>query len=408
MQAYLRVTAGPDTGRVFHLTEGSILTIGRGEKSDTKLHDQGVARLHCQLQWEGTDFTLLDLESVNGTFVGGTKIEQLALTQDQEFQIGATRIKLHTDGISNSQHVLAVHKPAAEPEPKPETPVLTGKTISHYELGALLARGRTGTIYKARDTRAAKDVAVKVLHPDVMRDGEDARRFKTAVTAAVELRHPNLVAFYGAGRQGDTCWFAMEYVDGEPLSKLIERSGAQKTFDWRFALAVGTQIAHALEATHEKHVVHRNVSPEHILIRKKDHVAKLGDTIRAKAFDPSNAEQISRPDELGADAAYMAPERTRGDVEVDTRADVYGLGATLYTLLTGKLPFEGKTVVELINHIRHDTPLPPRKFQDAIPEKLQDAVMLMLSKRPELRYQTPTQAARAFELLAKHQGPRLQ
>jgi serine/threonine protein kinase len=401
MQAYLRVTAGPDTGRVFHLTEGSILTIGRGEKSDTKLHDQGVARLHCQLQWEGTDFTLIDLESVNGTFVGGNKIEQLALAQDQEFQIGATRIRLHTDGISDSQHVLAVHKPAAEPEPKPEQPVLTGKTVSHYELGAVLARGRTGTIYKARDTRAGKDVAFKVLHPDVVRDGEDARRFKNAVTSAAELRHPNLVAFYGAGRQGDTCWFAMEYVDGEPLSKLIERFGTPKMLDWRFALSVATQIAHALEATHEKHVVHRNVSPEHILIRKKDHVAKLGDTIRAKAFEPANAGQISRPDELGGDAAYMAPERTRSDVEVDTRADVYGLGATLYALLTGKPPFEAKTVAELINHIRHDTPLPPRKFQDSIPEKFQDAVMLMLSKRPELRYQTPAQAARAFEQLAK-------
>jgi serine/threonine protein kinase len=405
MQAYLRVTAGPDAGRVFHLTEGSILTIGRGEKSDTKLHDQAVARLHCQLQWEGTDFTLIDLESVNGTLVDGTKIEQLVLTQDQEFQIGGTRIRLHSDGISDSQHVLAVHKPAAEPEPQPDQPVLTGKTVSHYELGAVLARGRSGTIYKARDTRAGKDVAFKVLHPDVVRDGEDARRFKNAVTSAAELRHPNLVAFYGAGRQGDTCWFAMEYVDGDPLSRLIERFGTLNMLDWRFALSVGMQIAHALEATHEKHVVHRNVSPEHILIRKKDHVAKLGDTIRAKAFEPANAAQNSRPGELGGDAAYIAPERTRCDVEIDSRADVYGLGATLYALLTGKPPFEGKTTLELINHIRHDTPPPPRRFQDSIPEKFQDAVMLMLSKRPELRYQTPAQAARAFEQLAKHQAP---
>ena len=189
--------------------------------------------------------------------------------------------------------------------------MLTGKTISHFELGQPLATGRTGTIYKARDTRDGKDVAFKVLHSDFTSDEEDVQRFIRAMTTVVELHHPNLVALYGAGKQGDTCWLAMEYVDGEPLTKLIEKIGTLKMLDWRFALKVGVHIAQALEAAHEKHIIHRNVSPESILIRGKDKVAKLGDMMLAKAIEGIKARQITKPGELVGNIAYMAPERNR-------------------------------------------------------------------------------------------------
>ena len=167
---------------------------------------------------------------------------------------------------------------------------------------------------------------------------------------------------------------------------------------------VGVHIAQALEAAHEKHIIHRNVSPESILIRKQDKAAKLGDMMLAKALEGIKAKQITKPGELVGNIAYMAPERTKSDVEVDTRADIYGLGATLYALLTGKPPFEGKTLVETIAQIRQSDPVPPKKFQLSIPDKFQDVVMMLLAKRPELRYQTPAQAARALEQVAKYQG----
>jgi pSer/pThr/pTyr-binding forkhead associated (FHA) protein len=103
MQAYLRVTAGPDAGRTFDLIEGIPMVIGRGEKSNTRLTDGSVSRLHCELKWEGTQFTLTDLDTVGGTFVGGQKIQEYALKHDQEFQIGGTRLKLHTTGIPDAQ-----------------------------------------------------------------------------------------------------------------------------------------------------------------------------------------------------------------------------------------------------------------------------------------------------------------
>jgi serine/threonine protein kinase len=402
MQAYLRVTAGPDAGRTFDLVEGIPVVIGRGEKSNTRLTDGTVSRLHCELHWNGVEFRLVDLDSVGGTFVGGQKIKEHALKHDEEFQIGGTRLKLHTSGIPDAQTLLAAQKPAREL--KPDEGVLTGKTISHYELGPVLAQGRTGTVYKARDTRDGKDVAFKVLHADFTSDEEDVQRFIRAMTTVVGLHHPNLIALYGAGKQGDTCWFAMEYVDGEPLTKLIEKVGTLKMLDWRFALTVGVHIAQALEAAHEKHIIHRNVSPDNILIRKQDKIAKLGDMMLAKALEGIKAKQITRPGELVGNIAYMAPERTRSDVEVDTRADIYGLGATLYALLTGKPPFEAKSLVETIAQIRQADPVPPKKIQLSIPDQFQDAVMVMLAKRPELRYQTPADAARALERIAKFQG----
>jgi len=388
MQAYLRVTSGPDAGRTFDLIEGIPTVIGRGEKSGTRLTDGTVSRLHCELKWEGTTFTLVDLDSVGGTFVAGQKIKEHMLKHDEEFQIGGTRLKLHTTGIPDAQTLVAAQKPARELTP--DEGVLTGKTFSHYELGPVLAKGRTGTIYKARDTRDGKDIAFKVLHSDFTSDEEDVQRF--------------IRAMYAAGKQGTTCWFAMEYVDGEPLTKLIEKFGTLKMLDWRFALTVGVHIAQALEAAHEKHIIHRNISPENILIRTKDKVAKLGDMMLAKAMEGIKAKQITKPGELVGNIAYMAPERTRSDVEVDTRADIYGLGATLYALLTGKPPFEGKNLVETIAQIRQSDPVPPKKFQLSIPDKFQDAVMTMLAKRPELRYQTPAQTARELERIAKYQG----
>jgi pSer/pThr/pTyr-binding forkhead associated (FHA) protein len=358
MQAYLRVASGPDAGRTFDLHERVKLVIGRGEKSDTRLTDQSVSRLHCELTWENAEFKLTDLDSVGGTFVSGKKIKEHSLKHDEEFQIGGTRLKLHTSGIADARTLQAAQKPAREL--KPDEGVLTSKTFSHYELGALLARGKTGTVYKAKDTRDGKDVAFKVLHSDFTQDPEDVQRFIRAMTTAVELKHPNLIALYGAGKQGDTCWFAMEYVDGDPLTNLIEKFGTLKMLDWQFALRVGAHIAQALEAAHEKHIIHRNVAPESIMVRKQDNAAKLGDMMLAKALEGIKAKQITKPGELVGDIAYMAPERTKSDVEVDTRADIYGLGATLYALLTGKPPFQGKTLVETIAQIRHTRPISRR------------------------------------------------
>jgi len=224
-----------------------------------------------------------------------------------------------------------------------------------------------------------------------------------AMKAVVGLHHHNLIALCGAGKHGAVCWFAMEYMEGEPLTKVLERLGTQKKISWKYALAAGAQLARGLEALHEKHVIHRNVAPENILIRSKDKVAKLGDIVLAELQDGSEPPTALRPDELMGCVPYMAPERTRNSPDVDIRADIYSLGATLYTMLTGRPPFEGPTLTELVTRIRQDDPIPPKRFQDSIPDEFQDVVERMLAKRPEMRHQTPAHAARALERVMKEQ-----
>jgi serine/threonine-protein kinase len=349
----------------------------------------------------------VDLDSVSGTLVGGQKIQEHPLKHGEEFQVGNTRLKLYASAatVVDTQTLVDAQKSAyaLKARPADSGDVLTGKSFSRFELGPVLARGQTGTVYKARDTKDGKDVAVKVLHAEFTSDEANLKRFMRVMKAAVGMHHPNLVALTGAGKQGETCWFAMEYVEGEPLHKLIERLGTGKMISWRYTLSMGIQIARALAALHEKHIIHRNVTPESILIRKQDKVAKLGDMILAKVVEGTEAKTASRPGELVGNVAYMAPERTRSDVETDIRADIYSLGATLYTMLTGRTPFQGKSLVETIAHIRQDDPIPPKRFQDSIPDELQDAVETMLAKRPEMRFQTPVDVVRALGQVAKDQ-----
>jgi len=274
-----------------------------------------------------------------------------------------------------------------------------GPFLVEKELGA----GAMGAVYRGIYTKTGQKVAIKIMAPGLgMETG--AARFEREAAILKQFNHPNIVRLFGVGKHLGTRYYAMEYVEGEPLARVIERIGTRKVPDWRFTLGLGVQIARALETAHAKHVVHGNVAPESILIRAKDKVAKLGDMMLAKVFERIKAKQTDRPGEPVGNVAYLAPERTRSDVEPDTRADIYGLGATLYALLTGKPPFQGKTLVEIMAQIRQADPVPPKKFQDSIPDKFQDAVMTMLAKRPELRFQSPAQVARALEQVAKSHG----
>jgi serine/threonine protein kinase len=401
MHAHLRVVAGPDQGRVFNLIEGTTLSIGRGEKTDTRLTDGAVGRLHCELRCQGGEFLLTDLESVSGTFIAGRKIEEHTLKHGEELQVGSTRLRLFTSALADTQNLVEAQKSAFHPAIRTDGGVLTGQTISHFELGPVLARGSMGIVYKSRDTRAGKDVALKVLYPEFTHDEASLKRFIQVMKTVAGMHHDNLVALCGAGKHGETCWFAMEYVEGESLNKVIERLGTRKMINWRYTLSMGTQIARALEALHEKQIIHRNVAPENILIRSKDKVPKLADLMLAKVVDSTEVRTATRPGELVGNVAYMAPERTRVDVEVDIRADIYSLGATVYTLLTGRPPFEGKTLSETVTKIRQDDPVPPKKYQDSIPDEFQDVVERMLAKRPEIRYQAPGQVTRALDRVAK-------
>jgi serine/threonine protein kinase len=311
-------------------------------------------------------------------------------------------MRFHLSDVEEVSTIASAPKPAA---PVVDTlAALVGQTLSHYEVKSQIAKGASGAIFKAKCTESKKTVALKVLQPEFAKNDEEMQRFVRAMKTALPLRHPNLVSLLAAGKTGGYCWVAMEYVDGESMTKVIHRIGVAGMLDWRYSYKVAVHIARALEYAHGEGVLHRNVTPQNILFRTADKVALLGDLMLAKALEGTLAQQITRPGELIGDVAYMSPERTRGTADVDVRSDLYGLGATVYALITGRPPFVATSLPDLITKIRGAEPEKPQKFCLSIPGGFQGTIMRLLAKRPEERHESATELLADLERVGKFSG----
>jgi serine/threonine protein kinase len=400
MSAQLTITAGPDKGRAFPLPPGATFQVGRSQATPTRLTDASVSRVHFEVEYDGTDAVLVNISS-NGTLVNGERVDRHPLRPGDTIRIGATELRYHDTALEPTT-VAPAPKPAAGGAE--QLAKLVGQALAHYKVEAVIARGATGTVFRATDAKDGQVVALKVLQPELSSNEEEMQRFVRAMKTVLPLRHPNLVALYGAGKTGPYCWVAMEHVEGESMTQVIERIGVAGMLDWKYGFRVAAHIARALEYAHGQSVIHRNVTPQNILLRTADKTAKLGDLMRAKALEGTLAQQITRPGELVGDVGYMAPERTRGAGEVDGRSDLYGLGATVYALITGRPPFAGGSLPELITKIRNAEPERPKKFQMAIPDLFQGTVLKLLAKRPEERFQSATELLKDLERVGKFAG----
>jgi serine/threonine protein kinase len=407
MPMQLNVITGPDKGRLFPINEAVPLIIGRSKDTETRLTDPHVSRIHCQVQVDGDAVVILDRGSAAGTLVNGKKITQQQLRHGDVIRIGDTQIRFESDEVDDHSTLApgaaAPARPAAGGAER--LTELVGKTLSHYEIGQVLAKGNSGLVFGARDTKEDRVVAFKVLWPEFSKNDEEMQRFIRAMKTMMPLRHPNLVTIFGAGKTGPYCWLAMEYVQGESLTQVIQRIGTAGMLDWRYGLRVAVHIGRALEFAHGQNIIHRNITPQNIMIQTADKLAKLGDLMLAKALEGTLAEQITRPGELLGDVRYMSPERTRGNSnEVDGRSDVYSLGATVYALLTGRPPFEAGSLIETVTKIRTAEPVKPTKYQLAIPGLFEGVVLKMLAKNPSERFQTSAELLRELERVAKFSG----
>jgi serine/threonine protein kinase len=405
MALQLVIIAGPDKGRTFPLTAAAPLVVGRSKDTQTRLTDPHVSRVHCEVQLDGDRVVVLDRGSAGGTLVNGKRVTQQQLKPGDVIRVGDTQLRFENDEVAE-QSTLVQPKPGAKPAESggPRLEELTGKKLSHYEVGEVLAKGTSGLVFGARDTKEDRVVALKVLWPEFSKNEEEVQRFIRGMKTMLPVRHPNLVQLFGAGKTDGYCWIAMEYVQGESLTQVIQRIGTANMLDWRHALRVAVHIARALEYAHGLNIIHRNITPQNILIQTVDKTAKLGDLMLAKALEGTLAEQITRPGEIVGDLRYMSPERTRGTSDVDGRSDIYSLGATVYALLTGRPPFEGGDLREMITKIRGTEPVPPTKFQLAIPALFEGTVLKMLAKSPADRFQTATDLLKDLERAAKFQG----
>ena len=265
---------------------------------------------------------------------------------------------------------------------------------ANYELDREIGRGGMGIVYLARDRRLKRQVAVKVLPPELAFRGEIRTRFLREAETAAQLSHPNIVPIYSVDEREGLVYFVMAFVDGENLAVRLHRQGALPYDESRRYLL---ETARALAFAHERGVVHRDIKPDNILINQEDGRVMVTDFGIARAItDGADARLTATGMAIGT-PAYMSPEQSMGEREVDGRSDLYSLGIVGYQMLTGDLPFNAtSTPALLVKHIS-ESPVPVHQRAPSAPRDLGRAVMMMLEKEPANRFPSAAALAAALE-----------
>ncbi|UCG53272.1 MAG: protein kinase [Candidatus Latescibacterota bacterium] len=256
---------------------------------------------------------------------------------------------------------------------------MIGKTVTHYKILERLGEGGMGTVYRAKDTKLKREVALKFLNPQSFETDEHRERFIREAQAAAALDHPNICTVYEFDEDGRHIFMAMAFVEGEDLKQRI-RSGPLALAD---ALDIATQIAMGLNEAHKKNVVHRDIKSANIMITP-DGQAKIMDFGLAKII---GSKEISKMTVSIGTASYMSPEQGRGE-KADHRSDIWSLGVVMYEMLTGELPFKGDYDAAVVYSLINEYPMPIRDVRQDIPVEVQRIVERAMAKDPDERYQT--------------------
>ena len=281
------------------------------------------------------------------------------------------------------ENVTVVQEPSAAAGSSPLRP--SGRFprfLGEYELIEEIARGGMGVVYRARQDKLNRLVAVKLIRSGSLAGAEDLRRFRHEAEAIADLDHPNIIPIYEIGQEDDQPYFSMKLIEGGNLTRHVERLKDEPAA----VAALIAKVARAVHFAHQRTILHRDIKPSNILLAEHDepYVTDFG---LAKRIGPDSGTAATMTGAVMGTPAYMPPEQARGGTKsVTTAADVYSLGATLYEALTGQPPFSGDSSAEIMRLVLDQEPARPRTLNPTLDRDLETICLKCLEKEPARRY----------------------
>jgi len=257
---------------------------------------------------------------------------------------------------------------------------MIGAMVGNFKIIEKIGEGGMGAVFRGVDVMLEREVAIKMLRPELANQPQVVERFRSEAITLAKLNHPNIATLYSFLRQGDDFFMVMEFVRGETLDDVIRKYGAMSV---ERAIAMFCHALEGIEHAHRLGIIHRDIKPANMMLTE-DGTIKVMDFGIARVL---GSARMTRQGSIVGTIEYMSPEQVRG-LESDARSDIYSLGILLYEMLTGRVPFFSESEFTLMKSQIEDAPTPPRTFSPHIPLTVEQAIMRSLAKKPEARFQT--------------------
>jgi serine/threonine-protein kinase len=422
MQVTLRVLAGPYAGRSFTFDQHDTFLIGRSPNAHMHLpNDRFFSRNHCLLEIAPPRCFLRDLGSTNGTFVNNARVQEAFLKSGDRLQGGETVLLVEVtanptlpDTVEESyalptrpaivvveclncgrrdqaeasapdEHLTFLCEDCRielrnQPQPAPG-----------YDLIKVLGRGGMGCVMLCRDQKSGRAVAIKTLLPEIAVSDKALNRFLREIDVAAALKHPHIVEFLDRGSDNGVVYLVTEFIDGVDSARLADSRGGR--LPYQEAIRIITQTLDALSYAHAQGYIHRDIKDQNIMVAGQwpNITAKLTDFGLAKSFSQSGMSGMTMAGEMAGTLAYMPPEQIRNFRDVVPTSDIYSIGMTAYSLLSGDtaLDVPGKaSMADMIKAIFEQPPVPLRQRMPELPPQITEIIDLALAKDPAHRWQS--------------------
>ncbi len=421
MRVTLHVVAGPQTGREFTFDQHDTFMVGRSEDAQFCLpHDRFFSRHHCIIEIAPPKAFLRDLSSTNGTFVNGIRVDTAHLKHGDRIQGGETVLEVEVvasepvDITASNPQISDQTEPslitvaclncglpsnaeASRPDAKlsfvcddcREKLRKNPQPIPNYQMMRVLGQGGMGSVMLARSERDGRAVAIKTLLPEVAVSDQSLKRFMREIEVSASLQHPNIVSYIEHGTHNGIVYLVTEFINGMDASKLAKHRGGKLSY--REVVKIIEQTLQALDFAHKLGFVHRDIKEQNILVEGTfpNYISKLTDFGLSKSYKQTGMSGVTMVGDVAGTIAYMPPEQVRDFKEVRPPSDIYGVGMTAYSLLTGAHALDigpNAGISETVKAIFEKPIIPISRRLPDIPLKVAAVIETALAKQVELRW----------------------